>query len=85
MSKMGRYVYDLQMAEEAELYGYSDRKGCTDAEANEDTGVAIGGNGGRGFVRGANQLGRPDRGESLETADISLATGPIPYEVLRRS
>ena len=85
MSKMGRYVYDLQVAEEAEFYGHSNREACTDAEADEDTVLAASGNGSWGFVCGADQCERPDGGEGSETARLPLATGPIPYEILRRS
>lgn len=49
MSKMGRYVFELQ--EENQQYDYPDREGCTDAESHPLARVTIHGDGDRGLVR----------------------------------
>jgi hypothetical protein len=85
MSKMGQYVFDVMMAEEASFYGYTDRKGRTDAEADEDTRSSASGDGSRRFVRGANQRWGSDGGSRPEATDFPMATGSTPDEILRRS
>lgn len=85
MSKMGRYVFDLQMAEEAEFYGHPDRKARTNPQADKDTGPAAGRDGDRRLFCGTHQRERADGGQSTPTADLPMATGPTPCEILRRS
>ena len=71
MSKMGRYVFQLQ--EEIEQYEYRNRKGCAHAGEDEATRSAVQRHGNRRFFFGAGGDGESEAGASSEAT-----SDPIP-------
>ena len=79
MSKMGRYVLQLQEAEEA-TYDYTDRQAYPDAETHKDSKPPVNGDGDRRLLQGSNRCEQHGGSTGAETADISLATDlDIPF------
>ena len=76
MSKMGRYVFQLQ--EENEQYDYPDREGCTDAESHPLARVTVYGDGDRGLFRRPRTCHgqQIDTGPEAESDPLSKAKPP---------
>ncbi len=83
MSKMGRYVYQLQ--EENEQYDYPDREGCTDAESHPLARVTVYGNGDRRLVRRPRTFDRQPLDTGAEAESDKVSETESPQEVQRRA
>ena len=76
MSKMGRYVFNLQETANAD----SDRQAHPRSEADEDTRSTIGNDGDGRQLRSTHRREQSRRGQGAETASESLATwDDIPF------
>ena len=76
MSKMGRYVFNLQETADAD----SDRQAHPRSQADEDTRSTIRDDGDGRQLRGTHRREQSRRGQGAETASESLATwDDIPF------
>ena len=76
MSKMGRYVFNLQETADAD----SDRQAHPRSQADEDTRSTIRGDGDGRQLRGTHRREQSRRSQGVETASESLATwDDIPF------
>ena len=73
MSRMGRYVLELQEAEEAN-HEYRDRKAHSDAKAHENSRATFHADGDRGLLQGSNRREQHIGSTGVETENIPLAT-----------
>ena len=83
MSKMGRYVFELQ--EENQQYDYPDRKGCTDVESHPLARVTIHGDGDRGLVRRPRTFQRQSLDPSTEAESDKISKTKPATKIQRRA
>ena len=81
MSKMGRYVFQLQ--EETEQYEYRNRERCTHAGEDEATRPAVQRHGNRRFFFGAGGDGESEAGASPEATSDPIPEASPAEEVQR--
>ena len=83
MSKMGRYVFQLQ--EETEQYEYRNRERCTHAGEDETTRPAVRRHGHRRFFFGAGGDGESEAGARPEATSDPIPEASPAEEIQRRT